>query len=314
MILTTTLNLAWDVTYRVSRLDPGAAHTLELVGAQAGGKGVNVSRILKQLDVPTIAMGFVGGVTGQMVVEEMSQAGLKHKLVSVAGETRRCMAVVSEEDGQVTEINERGPEVPAEAWDEFRQTFQQLLTTEEVRVVVLSGSLPPGVPVDAYASLCRLSHAIGLPVILDTSGEALKEGLKARPDIVKPNREELLEALEGQKVAEALVAHDSSEEFNLAAWIPAAQALRDRGARAVVATFGPNGLLAVTEEGAWFARPPRVNGNPVGAGDAVTAALALGELEEAKWRDRIRDAAALSGAALGSGVAGSLDVPGSSPL
>ena len=303
MILAVTLNLALDVTYRVRRLEPGKAHTLELVGSQAGGKGVNVSRILKQLGVPTLSLGLVGGISGEAVVEEMTRAGLAHRLVRVPEETRRCMAVV-EDDGRVTEVNEQGPEVPPEAWDEFVEAFEKLLNTKDVRVTVLSGSLPPGLPVDAYAILCRTSHLAGIPVALDSSGDALVEGIKAQPEIVKPNRKELLEALKEDGISEP----QRTEPFEPSRWVPVVYALRAKGPQAVVASFGADGVLAVTEQGAWFARPERVSGNPVGAGDAVTAALARAEAQGAKWPERIRDAAALSAAAVASTVAGSLNV------
>ncbi len=300
MILTVTLNLALDVTYRVPRLEPGTPHTLQLVSGRAGGKGVNVSRILKQLGVPTLVTGFVGGVTGEFVVKEMTEAGLNHRLTRLPGETRRCMAIISEEDASVTEINERGPEVPTDGWEEFVETFAKLLDTPDVRVTVLSGSLPPGVPVDAYATLCRASHNAGVPVILDTSGAALRAGLKGRPDVVKPNRKELLEALDDEEISTP----EPSDNFEPSQWVPLAQAIRAKGAGAVVASFGEDGLLAVTEGGTWFARLPRVSGNPVGAGDAVVAALARGEMDGREWPERIHDAATLSAAAAAATTAG----------
>ncbi|MDP8955892.1 MAG: 1-phosphofructokinase family hexose kinase [Actinomycetota bacterium] len=303
MILTVTLNLALDVTYRVRRLRAGRSHTLELVRAQAGGKGVNVSRILKQLGVPTLAAGFVGGVTGDSVVKEMTKARLDHRLIPVPGETRRCMAVISEDDGSVTEINERGPDVPTDAWQEFAEVFEELIDTRDIRVTVVSGSLPPGVPVEAYATLCRVSHKAEIPVILDSSGDALREGLKGRPDVVKPNRDELLEALEDEKISTP----KPSDEFLPSKWVPVVQGLRAKGAGAVVASFGPDGLLAVTDEGTCFARPPLVSGNPVGAGDGVTASLARGVLEGRKWPERVRDATALSSAVAASVTAGTFD-------
>jgi 1-phosphofructokinase family hexose kinase len=304
MILTTTLNLAWDVTYRVRRLKPGAANTVELIGAHAGGKGVNVSRILNQLGVPTVAMGFIGGATGRLVVDEMNDAGVNHRLIPIQAETRRCMAVISEEGGDVTEINEQGPEVPRDAWDEFVETFREVIGEEEARVAVLCGSLPPVVPADAYATLCAVAHDANIPVILDSSGAALKEGLTGRPDIVKPNKEELLETVGEDR---APPSDDVGQQFDEAEWIPILEVVRSAGAGAVVATFGSDGLLAVADEGAWFARPLEVRGgNPVGAGDAVAAALAKGLLEETTWPDRLREAAALSAAAAGADTAGRL--------
>jgi tagatose 6-phosphate kinase len=146
------------------------------------------------------------------------------------------------------------------------------------------------VPVGAYAGLVRTARAAGVPVLLDTAGEALRRGVAARPDVIKPNAGEL---------AELTGSHEPSR---------ATQDARRRGARAVVATFGSEGLVAVTPEGRWRAAPPaRVRGNPTGAGDSVSAALLAGLVDRLPWPDRLSRAVALSAATVLAPAAGEFD-------
>jgi tagatose 6-phosphate kinase len=146
------------------------------------------------------------------------------------------------------------------------------------------------VPVGAYAALIRTAKAAGVPVQLDTSGEALRRGVAARPDIVKPNADEL---------AELTGSHDP---------LRATQDTRRRGARAVVASLGRSGLLAATPEGRWRATPPApVHGNPTGAGDAVVAGLLSALVENLPWPDRLTRATALSAATVMADTAGDFD-------
>lgn len=299
VVVTVTLNPALDVTYHVPRLRVGATNRVVRVHVQAGGKGINVARVLHALGVPVLALAFAGGgAAGREWAADLDGAAVPHRLVAVPGETRRCVAVVPLEGGPVTELNEPGPEVPAAAWDEMVAAFREVLSGG-ARVAVLSGSLPPGLPPDAYARLCRLAQEAGVPAILDASGEALRAGLAGRPAVVKPNRDELLE----------LVGAPAGGEGNGVGreWLPLLAEVRARGAGAVVASFGRDGLLALTGEGAWHARAPAVRGNPVGAGDAVVAALARAELAGVPWPERLRDAAALGAAAVACPAAGAFD-------
>ncbi len=160
----------------------------------------------------------------------------------------------------------------------------------EAEVVVLAGSLPPGPPPDAYGQLIALAAAAGAATVLDTSGPALLSALSAGPDVVKPNAAELA-AVTGHR--------------DLAA---AAAELRGLGARAVVASCGPDGLYALTPQGGWRAKPPeQLSGNPTGAGDACVAALAAGLADGTPWPDILREAVALSAAAVPCPVAGDFD-------
>lgn len=288
MILTVTLNAALDVTYAVDALVPHSSHRVAADRQRAGGKGINVSRVLTALEQPTVVTGFSGGPTGALIRAELREAGLYDELVTVGGDSRRTITVVSREDGDATVFNEAGPPIEPIEWEVFKARYARLLRDAEV--VVLSGSLPPGLPSTAYAQLIRLAAKAGAATVLDTSGPALRAALRAGPDVVKPNAAELAAVTSRQDIPTA-----SAE-------------LRTMGARAVVASSGPVGLLAVTPHGIWRATPPeRLAGNPTGAGDACVAALAAGLAAGAPWPGIVRDAVALSAAAVVAPVAGDFD-------
>ncbi|MFE1840337.1 1-phosphofructokinase family hexose kinase [Streptomyces sviceus] len=289
MILTVTLNTALDITYRVPSLRPHASHRVAEVVERPGGKGLNVARVLAALGHEVTVTGFTGGATGRIVQDRLTAVpGLVDALVPVSGPTRRTIAVVDERSGDTTQLNEPGPTVTPAEWSAFQEAYEDLVPS--VSAVALCGSLPPGVPVGAYAGLIRTAKAAGVPVLLDTSGEALRRGVAARPDILKPNADEL---------AELTGSHEP---------LRATQDARRRGARAVVASLGKEGLLAATAEGRWRATPPtQVPGNPTGAGDSVAAGLLSGLVEHLPWPDRLTRAVALSAATVLSPVAGEFD-------
>ncbi|MET7450759.1 1-phosphofructokinase family hexose kinase [Streptomyces sp. NPDC005574] len=286
MILTVTLNTALDLTYRVPALLPHASHRVSEVTERPGGKGLNVARVLAALGHEVTATGFAGGATGRAVRERLAAVpGVVDALLPVAGATRRTVAVVDERSGDTTQLNEPGPSVGPAEWAAFQRAYGELVASASA--VALCGSLPPGVPVGAYAGLIRVARAAGVPVLLDTGGEPLRRGVAARPDIVKPNAEEL---------AELTGSHEP---------LQATRDARRRGAHAVVASLGPDGLLAVTPEGRWRAAPPaRVRGNPTGAGDSAVAGLLSGLADHLPWPDRLARAVALSTATVLAPVAG----------
>lgn len=289
MILTVTLNTALDITYRVRSLRPHTSHRVTEVVERPGGKGLNVARVLAALGHEVTVTGFTGGATGRTVQDALTAVpGVVDALVPVTGATRRTIAVVDERSGDTTQLNEPGPTVTVAEWSAFQEAYEDLVPS--VSAVALCGSLPPGVPVGAYAALIRTAKAAGVPVLLDTSGEALRRGVAARPDIVKPNADEL---------AELTGSHDP---------LRATQDARRRGARAVVASLGREGLLAATPEGCWRATPPaQLHGNPTGACDSAVAGLLSGLAEDLPWPDRLARAVALSAATVLSQVAGEFD-------
>ncbi|MFD9423813.1 MULTISPECIES: 1-phosphofructokinase family hexose kinase [unclassified Streptomyces] len=329
MILTVTLNTALDVTYAVPALVPHSSHRVGEISERPGGKGLNVARVLSALGHETVVTGFVGGPTGAVLRELLAgpsaeagagpsavtatgpsigagpyaeagaatEAGTaamapppRDALVTVAGNTRRTLAVVDRSTGDTTQFNEPGPQVSAGEWAAFLRTYEDLLTGADA--VALCGSLPPGVHVGAYAELIRLARTAEVPVLLDTSGEPLRRGIAARPDLVKPNADELAQ-LTGAREP-----------------LRAARDARRRGAHSVIASLGADGMLAVTPDGVWRASPPAaVQGNPTGAGDSAVAGLLSGLAEGLSWPDRLTRAVALSTATVLAPAAGEFDGP-----
>jgi tagatose 6-phosphate kinase len=288
MILTVTPNVALDVTYRVDRLLPGSSHRVRDVQERAGGKGINVARVLRALGHDTTVLGFVGGATAATITEDLARAGLPAELVGVDGPTRRSVAVVDAHSGTATLFNEAGPPVSPARWQEL----EALLAARLPRAagLVVAGSLPPGAADDACARLVRLAADHRVPVLVDVAGAALLRAAEAGADIVKPNAGELLDAT-GRTDPDA-----------------AAADLARRGAKAVVVTCGDAGMTARTREGSWRAAPPeRVAGNPTGAGDAAAAALIAGAAAGTPWPERLGDAVALSAAAVARPTAGGFD-------
>ncbi|MEV7414591.1 1-phosphofructokinase family hexose kinase [Streptomyces sp. NPDC089919] len=288
MILTVTLNAALDVTYHVPRLRPRASHRVSGVCERPGGKGVNVARVLAALGHEVVATGFLGGPVGETVRQGLAGSAVADGFVPCAGTTRRTLAVVDEADGDTTQFNEAGPVISPAEWAAFQVRYADLV--HEARAVALCGSLPPGLPVGAYAALVRTARAAGTPVLLDTSGEALRRGVAARPDLIKPNAAELAE-LTGSREP-----------------LPATRDARRRGAHAVVTSLGPAGLLAVTGQGTWGAAPPApLSGNPTGAGDSAVAGLLSALAEDLDWPARLTRATALSAATVRAPTAGEFD-------
>ncbi len=339
MIVTVTLNPALDVTYDVDALVVDATNRVARMSAHAGGKGVNVARLLRLLGTAegvlpgpsglpapsalpgpdgfgrlgaaaagreVVALGFAGGTTGGELLADLDRAGIGHAFVACAGETRRTVAVVDGGAGTVTMLNEPGPAVTPEEWEALRDRLEGLLPGASA--VVLSGSLPPGLPPDAYATLVRLATGYDVPVVLDAGGAALRLALPAGPEIVKPNAAELAGALPASAADPAPPGHAPTTVAGPPGLAGGAAWMRGEGARAVVVSDGPRGLYADTPDGRWRAVPPEVvGGNPTGAGDAVVAALTLGLVSGWDWPYALVQAAALSAAAVGHPVAGRID-------
>lgn len=290
MILTVTLNAALDVTYRVGELRPHQTHRVTEVTERPGGKGVNVAAVLHAIREPAVATGLAGGATGDAIRAGLAEREIPEALVPIAAPSRRTVTVVDGTDA--TGFWEPGPPVTGAEWDAFLVRYQGLLRV--CRAVALSGSLPLGLPDDAYPRLVGLAVAAGVPSVVDTAGPALRDAVAAGPTVVKPNLDELAGAT-GMPVGTA-------DEVRAAA-----EALRAAGAGAVVVSRGPDGLLASTPDGVLTAAPPApIAGNPTGAGDAAVAALARGLAYQLPWSRRLAEAVGLSAAAVAAPAAGEI--------
>ena len=154
MILTVTPNVALDITYQVDRLTPGSSHRVRVVEERAGGKGVNVARVLHALGHDTLVLGIVGGAAAAAITGDLALAGLAQELIAVEGPTRRSVAVVDAGDGEATLFNEPGPPVPAASWGRLEALLAARLP--DAAALVVAGSLPPGAGDDACARLVRM--------------------------------------------------------------------------------------------------------------------------------------------------------------
>jgi tagatose 6-phosphate kinase len=294
VIVVVSLNPALDVTHHVDGVDWAGVNRPAQVRAVPGGKGLNVARTLHALGAEVMLLGLAGGITGAAIRSQLRAAGVAAMLTEIGADTRRTFAVVDTRRGQVAMFNEPGPAVSPGEYSRFLAAYKEALTA--CTTAVLTGSLPAGLPEDAYAGLIRIAASAGVPAILDTSGDALLSGLAAGPAIVKPNLAELAQ----------IVRRDAgwSSPPGQPAILAAAAELRHRGADAVVVSMSADGLLAVTGAGSWHAVAPAVDGNPTGAGDAVVAGLALGLTRGSSWPARLAEAAALGSAAAAAPAAG----------
>ncbi|MHB9781564.1 tagatose-6-phosphate kinase [Streptococcus sp. 10F2] len=265
MIITVTLNPSIDVAYQLDTLHVDAVNRVQDVRKTAGGKGLNVTRVLKQFGDPVLSTGFLGGGLGQVLAQELDRQGVAHSFQEIAGETRNCVAILHQ--GQQTEILEQGPEILAEESRAFKEHFKGLL--DQADWVVFSGSLPKGLPVDYYVSLIQLCQEAGVGVILDTSGASLEAVLDSsyRPSLIKPNLDELTQ-LVGREVhsdLDDLKAILAGDRFSGIDWI--------------VVSLGAAGAFAKHGDRYYRVKIPKISVvNPVGSGDATVAGLASGLL------------------------------------
>ncbi|MCW2622136.1 MAG: 1-phosphofructokinase, partial [Frankiales bacterium] len=239
-VVTVTPNPSLDHTVEVDALLRGAVLRARGGRIDPGGKGVNVSRALAAHGIPTVAVLPSGGAEGAQLAWLLGEAGVDVTLVPVAGSVRANVSIV-EPDGTVTKINEPGPTLtPAEV---AQLTAATVSATAGSAWVVVSGSLPPGTPDQLYADLVQAVRRAGGRTAVDTSGPALLRALASRPALIKPNREELEEAV-GRKVHTVGEAAAASRE------------LLARGAGAVLASLGADGGVLVQPDGAWWGQSP----------------------------------------------------------
>jgi 1-phosphofructokinase len=256
MIITVTLNPSLDRTIEVDRLVRGTMIRTTSARLDPGGKGVNVARALLANGVPSVAVVPAGGADGEQIVRLLEADGIPLRAVPVSGRTRSNVTI-AEPDGVVTKLNEPGE--PLSAQELGRVADAVLAEGESASWVVTCGSLPPGVPDGIYAQMCEFFTAAGVKVAVDASGPALMAAVKANPVLIKPNREELAEAV-GRPVA------------SIGDAIEAAQELRELGACSVLASLGADGAVLVEDDGVVLGEAPVAGArSTVGAGDALLA-------------------------------------------
>lgn len=259
MIVTVTPNPVLDRTLTVPRLVIDEVLRATSTRLDWGGKGFNVSRALAAWGMDSVAMAFAGGATGQALEKGLHDLAIATDFIPVAGETRTNVVIVDQATGHHIKVNETGPAVQRDEWQQLLARAQQRVRPGDTWV--LAGSLPPGVPASLYADLIPLLQARGARALLDTSGEPLHLGCAARPFLVKPNAAEAAEVT-GYPV-------DSPAGASRAA-----SQLLQMGIAMVALSMGADGLLLATREQAVWARPPAVPvSNPTGAGDSLLAGI-----------------------------------------
>jgi 1-phosphofructokinase family hexose kinase len=261
-------NLTIDRTSRIAELRPGDVLRLSDVEVTPGGKGLNVARAARALGVPAVLVAFLPGRTGRAVGDLIAEEDVELSGVRVPGEIRST-SVILEPSGRATVLNEPGPPVGRADWEELERAVESGLRRH--RVLVCSGSLPPGSPEDGYGRLVTAAHAAARLAIVDASGVTLRGALGAGPDLVTPNLGEAEAVLHGRSDEAVEASPDARPRAEAAAL-----ALVMGGARAAIVTAAAAGAaLAVAGEVTWLPAPPiDAVRNPIGAGDVLTAAVA----------------------------------------
>ncbi|WP_099870539.1 tagatose-6-phosphate kinase [Streptococcus suis] len=261
MILTITLNPSVDIAYQLDTFHLDTVNRVEKVQKTAGGKGLNVTRVLKQIGEDVVATGFIGGELGSYVKKQLTRNDIKNSFVEIGNETRNCIAVLH--DGQQTEILEQGPTIQEHEALNFIEHLEIILNN--VDVVVISGSLPKGLASNYYVEIVELCKKCGVAVVLDCSGEALKNVLESqqKPTVIKPNTEELSQLI-GKEVTDdiqELKSVLSGQLFQGIEWI--------------VVSLGAKGAFAKHKDKFYRVKIPKINVvNPVGSGDSTVAGIA----------------------------------------
>lgn len=253
MIYTITVNPALDYVLNLDRLDMGMINRTKQASFLAGGKGINVSQILTQLQVDNTVWGFVGGFTGKELVRQLNKKRIANDMVTISDTTRINVKLAAQQE---TEVNTVGPQITDQEITAFKARFNDLKAGD---IVIMSGSLAPSLPADFYQQLLPMIKSAGAEFVVDTRGKALLNTLSAHPLLIKPNLSELAEISE-----ERLSSADSV--------IKAAKKLQELGAQNVMVSLASRGGYLLTPEHLYFA--PAAIGmtvNSVGAGDSMLA-------------------------------------------
>lgn len=262
MILTVTLNPSVDINYKIDDFQIDGTNRTGDISKTFGGKGLNVARVVKQLDARVGASGFLGGHLGQFIRDEIDKSEIQDYFIEIEGCTRNCIAVIH--DGRQTEILESGPVIQEKEQQQFMNTLSELM--ENTKIITISGSLPKGLDDRFYSRILEMAEQLNVKVLLDTGGRLLDTTLSCdfKPFFIKPNREEFgeligLEEINEMQVLETLKM-DQMASISL-----------------IVVTLGDQGAYVKYNNVIYKAEVPKVHAiNPVGSGDSVVAGFAVG--------------------------------------
>jgi len=262
MILVVSMNPALDVRMIVGQLNKGEVNRIRLSSNWPGGKGIHVASTARTLGSEVVMTGFLPSLGGEYFIDGLAKEGIKADFINVEGKLRTCISLLEEEHHIETELLEPGCSVAPNNLELLKGRIKELASSCEV--VVFTGSLPSGIPSSVYAELISACNELGCQTILDTSGEALKEGVNAAPSMIKPNREEAGELV-----------HFEIEGME-AAYQASRQLAGEKTALAVI-SLGAEGIVVSTPKSTRFASlPPIEVRNPTGSGDCMVGGFAFG--------------------------------------
>jgi 6-phosphofructokinase 2 len=283
MITTVTLNPSLDRTVAVEELVLDEANRWASLRQDPGGKGINVSRVIHELGGKTIAYGFIGGIDGETLKHLLKQQGVPFDFTPIKGEIRSNFIIADEAACSQTRIDAPGPHIMRHELQKLIQKVKHISPKPDY--LVFAGSVPPAVPDDIYRQLIESAKSNGIKTVLDSDTRWLKQGIEAKPNIIKPNVHEAEELLGTRLVSEAAI-------------IKALKMLVDSGIEIAVISRGKLGLIAMNEERAVKAIPPEVEVfSKVGAGDSTIAGLVLKLTEGLSLEEACRWAVAAGTAA-----------------
>lgn len=277
MIITVTMNPSVDISYHLDTLKIDDVNRVEKVSKTAGGKGLNVSRVIKQMNGELIASGILGGSLGTYIVEQLNKEEVPNRFLEIEKESRNCIAILHE--GNQTEILESGPTLDDGEGDAYFKLFEELL--DEADIVTISGSLPKGLSPTYYQQLLEMSRDKQVKILVDTSGKALRQTLlgEQKPYLIKPNTDELNGLLQQEVTSDIEVLKEALSD-----------SLFD-GVEAIVVSMGADGAFAKINGEFYKVSIPKIHViNPVGSGDATIAGLAMGIDQELSWVDILKTA------------------------
>jgi tagatose 6-phosphate kinase len=239
----------------------------------ASGKAVNVGRVVQTLGEKAVVTGFLGGMRGQMLRDDLRTINLQDEMVEVAAPTRLCSTLIDQSQGMATELVEESAGVTADNWRQLDVVMERI--GPQCAIWVFSGSLPPGGPTDAYAKWAPLAQQHGAKLIIDARGEALRLAMRQPDVIVKVNREELAATV--------------ATEFKSEAELISAMLAATPAAGAMIVTAGKEGSWVCDGKTVRHLSPPRIQAiNPIGSGDSYAAGLAVGLLRKMDLFDACR--------------------------
>ena len=289
MIYTVTLNPAIDKTVVIENFCPGAVNRIGMLREDTGGKGINVSKCLKNLGADSTASVILAGDAGKRLEKMLGETGIPSLAVWAEGESRTNLKIVDPAKRENTDINEPGPAVSGELLEELKTKLGERILPGDL--VILSGSLPAGVDRGLYGDWTAYFRSLGARVYLDADGEAMKQGLAAVPYMIKPNDGELAGLFGKEKL--------SRDEM-----VSEGRRLLETGIEEIVISMGSEGALFVREDGCYFTQglPVEVK-STVGAGDSMVAAMAFADVKNLDREEKIRLAVTMgAGSVMQSGT------------